>query len=332
MGNTNNEKLAMFGNIDAQKKLGWKGMYEQETSTFEYFNKALFWYTKAAEQGDVEAQESLGRMYFEGEEILADYKKSAYWLQKAIEQGNNISSSLLSDLNDSDEDEEEEKKRSYLFNFSLENGGVTAAVKSKKTKKSSKANTDNETDLADVEKLASLGDPDAQYRLAQAPSTSSVLSVFWLKRAAEQGHKDAQFCLGYIYAYGELVPLDCRKAGFWLQKAADHGDARALTLLNDYPYNLSVALADIEKLAHSGDADAQFRFGGIVGWQGINQQALSWYHKAAEQGHIEAQFMLVATQFYGNDKLKNYKEAEPWLRVEAKKGDARAMGLLRSLT
>ncbi|MFN8922219.1 MAG: tetratricopeptide repeat protein, partial [Sphingobacteriia bacterium] len=41
-----------------------------------------------AEQGDADAQHTLGRMYATGEGVLQDYKQAVYWSQKAAEQGN----------------------------------------------------------------------------------------------------------------------------------------------------------------------------------------------------------------------------------------------------
>ena len=41
---------------------------------------------KAAEQGDSEAQYSLGGMYIQGEEVPKDYAKAAYWFHQAAEQ------------------------------------------------------------------------------------------------------------------------------------------------------------------------------------------------------------------------------------------------------
>lgn len=42
---------------------------------------------KKAEQGDVEAQNNLGDMYFEGTGVSQDYKQALKWLTKATAQG-----------------------------------------------------------------------------------------------------------------------------------------------------------------------------------------------------------------------------------------------------
>ena len=41
--------------------------------------------TIAAEQGDAEAQVSLGKIYAKGQGVQQDYAKAVYWFQKAFE-------------------------------------------------------------------------------------------------------------------------------------------------------------------------------------------------------------------------------------------------------
>ena len=53
----------------------------------------------------------------------------------------------------------------------------------------------------------------------------------YLKKAAEQGHVDAQYCVGVCYAGGVGVEKNLNKAIEYLKKAADQGsDAAKETL------------------------------------------------------------------------------------------------------
>ena len=45
-------------------------------------------------------------------------------------------------------------------------------------------------------------------------------SVFWYRKAAEQGDDYAQFHLGRLYDKGRSVPQDYAEAYFWLDRAA----------------------------------------------------------------------------------------------------------------
>ena len=43
---------------------------------------------RKAEQGDAEAQNSIGDCYYFGNGVQQDYKQAVYWFRKAAEQGN----------------------------------------------------------------------------------------------------------------------------------------------------------------------------------------------------------------------------------------------------
>jgi TPR repeat protein len=49
--------------------------------------KAVEWYTKAAEQGEVTAQSALSAFYWFGLGVAKDYQKAIYWEKKAARQG-----------------------------------------------------------------------------------------------------------------------------------------------------------------------------------------------------------------------------------------------------
>ena len=51
------------------------------------YEKAVEWYTQAAEQGDAVAQNNLGLMHIRGLGVLRDYNKAFGWFEKAAWQG-----------------------------------------------------------------------------------------------------------------------------------------------------------------------------------------------------------------------------------------------------
>jgi TPR repeat protein len=81
-------KAAEQGNANAQNNLGM--MYDSGLGTSQDYKQALYWFTKAAEQGNVSAQFNLGITYNNGEGTPQDYKQALYWFTKAAEQGNDI--------------------------------------------------------------------------------------------------------------------------------------------------------------------------------------------------------------------------------------------------
>ena len=63
-------------------------MYYQGQGVPQDYTEANRWYLKAAEQGDVRAQYSLGYMYAKGQGVPQDYIEARRWYRKAAEQGN----------------------------------------------------------------------------------------------------------------------------------------------------------------------------------------------------------------------------------------------------
>ena len=53
---------------------------------------------KAADQGNADAQNSLGDMYYYGEGVTQNYTKALKWLQKAADQGNVDAQNSLGDM------------------------------------------------------------------------------------------------------------------------------------------------------------------------------------------------------------------------------------------
>lgn len=58
-----------------------------------------------------------------------------------------------------------------------------------------------------------------------------VKAMLWYKRAAEQGHADAQHNVGAAYAAGRGVPQDATQAAVWYRLAAQQGHALARAAL-----------------------------------------------------------------------------------------------------
>ena len=56
---------------------------------------AAHWWTKAAEQGDAQAQYNLGNKYADGEGVAEDDKQAVYWYTKAAEQGDADAQTVL---------------------------------------------------------------------------------------------------------------------------------------------------------------------------------------------------------------------------------------------
>ena len=78
--------LAEQGNLQAQVSLG--RMYQGGYGVPQDYQEALKWFRKAAEQADAQAQSMLGGMYANGLGSPQDYPEAVKWYRKAAQQGN----------------------------------------------------------------------------------------------------------------------------------------------------------------------------------------------------------------------------------------------------
>ena len=78
-------KAAEQGNANAQFSLG--NGYANGDGVAKDYTEAVKWYRKSAEQGLADAQNNLGLCYHKGEGVPEDYTEAVKWFRKAAEQG-----------------------------------------------------------------------------------------------------------------------------------------------------------------------------------------------------------------------------------------------------
>lgn len=86
------QKRAEQGDVDAQKSLGIN--YEIGWGVPKDEAQAVFWYRKAAEQGDVFAQFELGLLYMNGTVIPKDNEIAYLWFLLSSAQGSEAAAKL----------------------------------------------------------------------------------------------------------------------------------------------------------------------------------------------------------------------------------------------
>ena len=90
-------KAAEQGHVQAQRSLGWL-MYMYHLfflGVDRDYYEAAKWTKKAAEQGERHAQRTLGLMYFAGNGVPRDETNSFYWYGKAAAQNDSPSKKIL---------------------------------------------------------------------------------------------------------------------------------------------------------------------------------------------------------------------------------------------
>src|ERR1700720_1791593 len=73
------------GDANAQENLGW--MYFTGQGAPQDYAESVKWYRKAAEQGDAYAQESLGGMYERGQGVTQNFVEAAKGYTRGANQG-----------------------------------------------------------------------------------------------------------------------------------------------------------------------------------------------------------------------------------------------------
>ena len=185
-------------------------------------------------------------------------------------------------------------------------------------------------------RLAEQGDAAMQYNLGimyargEGVPEDAAEAVRWLRMAAEQGHAQAQYALGTDYSTGGgSVPRDNAEALRWFRMAAEQGHAEAQLSLG-IVYSNGAGLLDVlegrlERLLWLA------RYGGLP--EGIPEdpaEAMHWFRMAADQGHVDAEYILGIMYANAYGVTEDDAEAARWFRMAADQGHASAQYQSRS--
>jgi TPR repeat protein len=191
------QQLAEQGNAPAQFNLAQ--MYHNGQGVAQNNDQALIWYRKAAEQGQVEAQNYLGWFY----NAAQDYSPAVAWYRKAAEQGY--------------------AEAQYNLGWLYAKGRGVAQ--------------DDKQAVDWFSKAAQQGYADAQFNLGWmyakglGVARDDGQAIILFGKAAQQGYADAEFNLGLMYAKGLGIAKNDKQAIAWFQKAAQQGQQDALAVL-----------------------------------------------------------------------------------------------------
>lgn len=214
---------------------------EKSEDEYEYWHKIAFNDSmKAAEQGDAIAQCNLGKCFDMAYGINEDIEEAIYWFEKAAEQGNsnamwqlkNIYEDETSEFYDENTEEyvlkylefHDENKANYWEKKYDARLAEEAVEKFHKLKEAAKQ--------GDACKQSELG---ARYFNGSGVEKNTENGDLWLKRAfsgfkkaAEQGDARAQIQVGQCYWYGKGVQKDRQIALIWYKRAAEQGNNEAM--------------------------------------------------------------------------------------------------------
>ncbi len=320
----NEEKaLAIYQQIsdnpEAQFQIGL-AYYEKKD-----IQEALRWFYKAAEQGNIIAQTSLGKIYYYGYMVDKDYNEAMKWFRKAAEQGDAYSQNILAvGLIDGKGVEEDKYEAAKWFRLSAEQGYMEAQFFMGFLFQSGiGVPNDYKEAFKWYSKAADQGDYPAYYRLGElyeegkGTSRNYAKAVEYYQKAVEHNYYFAQYRLGKLYEEGKGVEQNYAMAAELYAKAAQQGYDQALYKLGrlydrgkGIEQNYTEAFQLYKKAAEQGHLDAQFRLGyDLALGQGCKQDiksGIEWFVKAAERGHNKSKEVLERFHKEGDRKALIY--------------------------
>ncbi|MDZ4833483.1 MAG: protein kinase [Candidatus Melainabacteria bacterium] len=231
------------------------------------------WLIVAARNGSVEAQTDLAKRYFYGIDFPENQDRAFEWFSKAANKNCAEAQFFLGEIFTGDE--------------------IVAY--------------DIETALKWYEQSAQSGFKWSQLALFDIYRNGADLSVpdvekslFWGRKAGEQGSVVAQLTLGRMFFEGDLVERNPVEAAFWLHLAADRDDESKQLLAVLYLHgqgvekNIAKSAELLRSLARKGDTDAMVQLAIVLSemFRPPHDEIHSWLIQAAELGNRQAREIL----------------------------------------
>ena len=298
----------------------------------------------AAEQGDAEAQFSLGVMYYYGEGVSQDYGEAVKWYRLAAEQG--LASAQV-DLGSMYEygrgvpqDDGEAVK---WFRLATEQGNASAQYRLGVMYRIGEGVPQDDGEAVKWYRLAAeQGNVWARIALAHIcldRERELGVRVEACHIAAEQGNAEAQFqprrtCIMWVRAHRTTLK---RSSGTgWPPRRGTSGARVTVARICLDPEREPVVRAEAcRTAAEQGGAGAQFNLGVRYSTgEGVPQddgEAVKWYRLAADQGDASAQLNLGNMYSNGEGVPQDYAEAVKWYRLAAEQGYALAQSNLGNM-
>ena len=253
-------RAAEAGNIEAQNYLGYR-LYKGEGAERDP-EQALQWLETAAMAGSAKAASNLGFLLLEGENVVHDAANAAYWLSRAADAGVASAQSMLGDLYQLGKGVEKSLCRAdSLYQLAFEAGLPDAGIK-----------------------LYQLREP--RYTSLSADSLTAEGLYFYTRslaspavrifeRGAKMGDPQALALMGDAYTRALGVGYDHRKALDCYASAAAEGYAPAMFIIAELLEIFPDAVSDLSPPVAEK-------------WKGLPTDAAYWMERARQGGIADA--------------------------------------------
>jgi len=271
------------------------------------YEKAVYWYSKSANNGDRYAQNNLAYAYLNGTGIAADPSQARYWFEKSGNQHFHSASLMAGKM---------------YYNGE---GGAVDYYRAAKLFK----------DAA----FGEIAEGMYYYALCFAEGhgvqIDSTKALLWVDRAIEKDYYSAYWLLGYMYSNGKAVKKDDWSARYYYNKGDelnvsgcqnDLGVAYATGSFVEKDMNR--AMEYYLKAAHNGNTTAMSNL--VRNYNNKDSQfydpsqAIIWCRQLVEKG--DERFISVLTSLY--EDMGDYKDAIKLYESQATKGNTIALNQL----
>ena len=312
-------KAAKQGDHIAQYHLG--EIYYNGNGVHVNYKKAYQYYKQSADGWDIPAMQKLAHLYLEGIGTKKDEAEGYYLLAMLAIYNDEEALTLLRNAAMSGNHYAEYAMWVYYqANDDYESGHTWL------DKSANKGNSDAlcalalhyETENGPAQakryfhQAAKNGHPYAQMRhgllletFTDYKSPQNKEAYKWIKKATDQKHPQAIYCLGNFYKTGIWVDADAEKAFEIYNKAADLGNVDAFNRLGEaYAYGIGVEVDDAIAFRH--------------------------FQYAAEQGHSKGQCNLGLSYLNGRGCLQDTHLGFAWITQAASSGDPTGFQMLQN--
>jgi TPR repeat protein len=269
-------------------------------------SKFVFWLTRLAEQGDVDAQYNLGERFQYGTNAGLQIEEAIHWLTRAATQGHSLAQTtlgcgFLSGTHMARNDVEAVR----WFTEAANQGQPWGQYELGRCLRKGVGTARNDREAVRWFTEAAKGNPSAQYALEMCLKNgigiakNEAEAVHWFTLAANQGLTWAQYELGVYLRYGIGAPHDIEKAIHWFTQSAAKGNRRSMSHLGNcyergdpargIPTDMNKALDWYRRAANLGEPQAFCDLGYCYSHGlGVGRDlalSMEYYNLAEAQGH-----------------------------------------------
>lgn len=296
----------------------------------------------SANKSNSSAITQLGIMFLKGTDVEQNVDEGLKYLRAGADKGNGLALYWLGVVyRDGIKVQADATFAFDLFKQSYEAGNASGGLEYAKILLESSDQKTRKTGFIVISKLASSGDPTAQYLLGifylegTFSNKDLIKAQKFLLKSAEAGNKQSKAKLDELYLSQNVEPIDSAYKIKVLRAKAENGDIDSMINLADCYFkgiNVQTDKKQAEKLylkaAESGNIFAQKTLGiyyerGDFGRTNY-EAAIKWYSKAAENGD-QYSMMALAKVYSNSTRTTSEKQQAQKLYLElAEKGNVEA--------